>query len=300
MGKYFQFVNLTRKTESALALPFNFGLPWAKNLDRIETVDLRQQFQFVAEANHWALDEQVIAIGEDGTVIFSPIACASSTPDPTLSHIHVKEESAPYEVGSSMTFSDYYKLNAPAHEVAQRLHVGYIRQRLGLPQSHDTLDGLDQLSQRLYQNLTRIGMHNETARREFLIAPILSQLLDYVDAKMMIEYPLYIDTQLQGILDYYLETRERVLVIEAKNGDLQRGFHQLMAELVAVDQHQKQEKSTEVLPQILYGVVTVGDIWQFGQLNRSTMTITQDIDLYTVPAQIETLMATLVALLKGN
>ncbi|MBW4546132.1 MAG: hypothetical protein KME25_17035 [Symplocastrum torsivum CPER-KK1] len=37
-------------------------------------------------------------------------------------------------------------------------------------------------------------------------------------------------------LDYYLPSEHELLVIEAKNADLQRGFTQLGVELIAIDQ----------------------------------------------------------------
>lgn len=304
MGKYFQFINLTRQTESTVALPFNFGMPWAKDLHRMATDDLCKHFDFVLEQNKWATDEQVVAIGEDGSVIYMPDTCrlsSISVDGHTSSANILREESIGYEAEPpKMNFSDYYKLNLPADEIAQILNVSYQRRQLDLPQTEEPLVDLEQLAQRLQQNLIRIAMYNETARREFLIAPILAQLLDYVDLKMRIEHPLHVNDQLNGILDYYLTTTTHMLVIEAKNGDLQRGFHQLMAEMVAVDRQQvangpKGNESTTI-----YGAVTVGDIWQFGDLNRSTQTIVQDINLYTIPKQVEQVMRTLVAVLKDT
>ncbi|MBO3461844.1 hypothetical protein [Aetokthonos hydrillicola] len=56
------------------------------------------------------------------------------------------------------------------------------------------------------------------------------------------------------------------LVIEAKYEDLTRGFTQLVAEMVALDQW---ENATTVDQQpILIGVVSTGTIWQFGRLDR--------------------------------
>ena len=41
--------------------------------------------------------------------------------------------------------------------------------------------------------------------------------------------------QLKGSLDYYLYSVGKLLVIEAKNADLAKGFTQLAVELIALD-----------------------------------------------------------------
>ncbi len=40
------------------------------------------------------------------------------------------------------------------------------------------------------------------ARREFLIAPVLIELVDYCQVKLKVSYPLEIEPQLKGSLDY--------------------------------------------------------------------------------------------------
>ena len=81
------------------------------------------------------------------------------------------------------------------------------------------------------------------------------------------------------------------LVVEAKNDDLARGFTQLAVQLIALNQWSSEQS-------ILYGAVTAGDIWKFGQLHRSEQRIVQDINLYRVPADFEDLMRILVAILQ--
>ncbi|MEO0532902.1 MAG: hypothetical protein AAF215_03445 [Cyanobacteria bacterium P01_A01_bin.123] len=77
-------------------------------------------------------------------------------------------------------------------------------------------------------------------------------------------------------------------MVEAKNADLAKGFTQLSAELIALDQW-----ITGNQP-LLLGAVTTGDIWQFGQLNRAKKQITQNTKLYVVPDDLETLMRILI------
>lgn len=48
---------------------------------------------------------------------------------------------------------------------------------------------------------------------------------------------MVVNEQLKSTLDYYLQSQDQeLLVIEAKNADMQRGFTQLAVELIAVDQ----------------------------------------------------------------
>ncbi|NES20610.1 MAG: hypothetical protein F6K41_17185, partial [Symploca sp. SIO3E6] len=91
-----------------------------------------------------------------------------------------------------------------------------------------------------------------------------------------------------------LHTQHNLLVIEAKNADLARGFTQLAIELIALDQW---TTSNEPL---LYGAVSTGDVWQFGVLNRERKQIQQDLNLYRVPADLNDLFSSLVAILNNN
>jgi hypothetical protein len=84
-----------------------------------------------------------------------------------------------------------------------------------------------------------------------------------------------------GNLDYLLKlnSANQLLVIEAKYENLTRGFTQLVAKLVALDQW---EGATTVSQQpILIGVVTTGTtIWQFGRLDRAAKHFEQAISSY--------------------
>lgn len=63
----------------------------------------------------------------------------------------------------------------------------------------------------------------------------------------------------------------KLLVIEAKNADLAKGFTQLAVELIALD------KWTDNEQPILQGAVSTGDIWQFGILHRAQKQIQQGL-----------------------
>jgi hypothetical protein len=46
--------------------------------------------------------------------------------------------------------------------------------------------------------------------------------------------------------------------------------------------------------------VTMGYIWQFGKLERSTQQITQDINLFKVPDDLDSLVRVLMGILEGE
>jgi hypothetical protein len=72
MGQYFRFINRDRKMESEVALPFNFGMPWAKGLERLSTDELKKQFDFVIQANDWQPTDDIVAEGDYGETIDYP------------------------------------------------------------------------------------------------------------------------------------------------------------------------------------------------------------------------------------
>lgn len=73
MGQYFRFVNATKRTESRTSLSSNFGLSWEKNLHRIYDERLDEIFDSVIKANNWEETDAVIAVGDDGDIVYRPI-----------------------------------------------------------------------------------------------------------------------------------------------------------------------------------------------------------------------------------
>lgn len=108
------------------------------------------------------------------------------------------------------------------------------RSRLEFPRTTKELDWRASLKERIEKSLPYISTTSEAARREFLIAPVLVDLVHYTHCKIVPEYPLIVSEQLNGSLDYYLYKENSLLVIEAKKADLDRGFTQLAVELIAL------------------------------------------------------------------
>jgi len=193
---------------------------------------------------------------------------------------------------SSYTFSDYFKLVDYRDEIIN--YFGYLFQKgnYELPRITDELTHLNELKANLEKNIAYVGITNEAAKREFIIAPILMEIIDYSHTKIRVEFPLTLNDQLKGTLDYYLQSKNNLLIIEAKNSDLERGFMQLAVELIALD-----EWIDDETPQLLYGAVSTGEIWRFGILDRQQKSITQDLNLFRVPTDLEDLLRVLVAIL---
>jgi hypothetical protein len=198
------------------------------------------------------------------------------------------------DVDQSYSFADYFRLNFAPQDILAHFNVCLRRQLLQLPQYTGPLDRLTELHNRITESLPRLSLTSEMARREFLIAPVLIDLLHYTQATLNVEYPIAVSHQLKGTLDYLLQNQQTFLVIEAKNEDLERGFLQLAIELIALDQWIESDQT------LLSGAVSTGNIWQFGQFDRQARQVTQDLQLYRVPTDLEDLLRILIQSLNGD
>ncbi|MEM7794186.1 MAG: hypothetical protein AAF579_06985 [Cyanobacteria bacterium P01_C01_bin.118] len=192
----------------------------------------------------------------------------------------------------SYTFSKIFDLKIPADELAIEFGYTLSRQRLNLTRYQGELDRIQELSARIEEILPYVDLASETSRREVLISRVVSELIHYTKAQLRIEYPIKVSSQLQGYLDYLLRTKTELLVIEAKRQDLDYGFTQLIAEMIALDQWEKTPTQS-----MLLGGITTGTVWQFALLNRETKHFQQGLDSYRVPEDLDDLMRILVAAL---
>ncbi len=191
----------------------------------------------------------------------------------------------------SYTFSKIFELKMETDEVCKYFGYSFIKKRLNLEKYEDNLPKLGDLKEQLEEVLPLVNLTTEMSKREILIAPIITYLIRFTHAHLRIEYPLSINKQLQGILDYLIEYKHKLLIVEAKNEDLVNGFTQLSVELIALDQWEKTSDQD-----FLFGVLSTGNIWQIGMLDRTKKIIYQDIKLYTIPDDLELLMRILVNL----
>ena len=192
------------------------------------------------------------------------------------------------------TFSDYFEMSYPVAEIVAELGYQYHLTKLALPQgvlNHS----LEKLQAMFYEKLPYISLNSETAKREVYIAPILLELLDEIKVKIDIEYPVYINQYLKGNLDYWIHSTNQFIVVEAKKADMEKGFTQLAVELIAMDKFLEADVNN-----FLYGVITVGDLWRFGKLDRQKKLIFKDIDSFRVPLDLKGLFQVLVGILSDT
>ncbi len=191
----------------------------------------------------------------------------------------------------SYTFSQYFQLTNPTAEILAEFEYSYERTNLDLLGYSDEIKYLEFLQGYLQRNIRLFNPVAEISIREFLIAPILAEICDQTKAQLYSEYPLNVDDKLKGTLDYYLFKSNCLLIIEAKQSDIRKGFTQLAVELIALDKFLTNQSP------ILYGAVTNGDDWKFGTLNREQKLVTEDIKLYRVPEGLEDLLRVIVGIL---
>jgi hypothetical protein len=189
----------------------------------------------------------------------------------------------------SYTFSKIFELQVNVDELVADFGYSFSRNKLNLSLYEGELDRLQQLTERIEEILPNVILSSEISRREILIAPVVTELIHYTNAQLRIEYSLKVSEQLQGNLDYLLYNHHSLIIIEAKRENLDSGFTQLCAELIALDKWKKIGEQ-----EIILGAVTTGNIWQFGRLNRAKKHIEQGLESYRVPEDIEPLMRILV------
>lgn len=192
--------------------------------------------------------------------------------------------------GQSYTFRSYFEMPYEADEILAELGYALVKTRLDLPRSNRQLERLEELRQRIDESLLLVSLSSETARRETLVAPALLEVARYCQCQVRIEYPLSVNNWLKGNLDYFLKRNTGLLVVEAKNDDLTRGFTQLAVELIAISEVEEGD--------VFYGAVTIGDAWRFGRLEKTKQRIFQDVSLYRIPDDLEDLMKILVGILE--
>jgi hypothetical protein len=190
--------------------------------------------------------------------------------------------------GESYTFAKYFELAYDIEDILADLDCRFERTLLTLPKTDQVVPEIKELRQQILDGIQYVSITSEQARREFLIAPIIRQICRQTHKRVRVEYPITVNDWLKGTLDYYFPD---LLVIEAKRDNLDNGFTQLAVELIALDQWTNSDTP------ILYGAVTTGNDWRFGEFHRQQRQIIQDLKLYRVPEELEILIGILIGLL---
>jgi len=189
------------------------------------------------------------------------------------------------------TFRSYFDLPQDTDEVLAEFDYRLVKKYLDLPKTERKLPKLAELKHNIEAILPLVSLSSETAKREILVAPILSLVTITCQQMLRIEYPLKVNNLLQGNLDYLLRGANSLIVIEAKQDDMTRGFTQLAVEMIALSLVNDSSS-------MIYGAVTMGTLWTFGFLEESSKTIFQDILSYRVPSDLEELVSILVGILE--
>jgi hypothetical protein len=185
----------------------------------------------------------------------------------------------------SYTFSKYAELAYDSADILAELGVTLKNTPLELPQQLP-IDP-EPLRAELAENLTLVDPVSEIARREAVIFPILKTICKFQQAPLKIEYPVRVSNWLKGTFDYFILTQQNLLVVEAKNADVTRGFTQLAVELIALDLW------TDSTAPMLYGAVTTGDNWKFGIFQRQEKIVYKDIIIYAIPNDLNSVLSIL-------
>ena len=119
---------------------------------------------------------------------------------------------------------------------------------------------------------------SEASRSEIIISPLLREMYKKHCEKysFWIQKGISFDEVLTGTPDYIFSKKSAlgktvlevplVIVVEAKKNDFEQGWGQCLAELVAA------QKINGDAERPVYGIVTDGNLWQFGRLRQEIFT----------------------------
>ena len=122
----------------------------------------------------------------------------------------------------------------------------------------------------------------EKAKSEFIVAPILAELRARTEQRISlfsgIEFNIDESQGLTGRCDYIISlsplqfslTAPVLMMVEAKNDNINEGLGQCMAEMIAAQRFNQQESNP---PRTIYGCVTTGSVWRFLQLQEKQIWI---------------------------
>ena len=144
----------------------------------------------------------------------------------------------------------------------------------------------------------------EKAKSEFLIAPILAEVVAQLDEQVSLfsgtEFNIDPEKGLQGFCDFILSqsaeqlevTAPVITIVEAKNDNIKSGIGQCIAEMVGAQIfNQREERPTKTI----YGVVTTGSSWLFMKLMSNQVEI-DDREYYI--NELDKILGILIASLK--
>jgi hypothetical protein len=133
------------------------------------------------------------------------------------------------------------------------------------------------------------ALGTEKVRSELIIAPLLFELRELLDCQVSLfsgnDFSVDMESGLNGVCDFLL-TRSvsefvieapAIIIIEAKKGELNAGWGQCAAEMIAA---QKFNSANGQEVPTIYGSITTGTQWQFLKLIGKDLTI--DVTEYSL------------------
>ena len=163
----------------------------------------------------------------------------------------------------------------------------------------------DLLHQTLAENVpVALDISTEKARSEFIIAPVLMEVRRQLHARISlfsgVEFNVDIAQGLRGVCDFLLSLSPLqlaieapvVVVVEAKNENIKQGIIQCIAEMVAVQQFNRQQHNAI---DAVYGAVTTGNLWKFLRLINTVVSV--DNTEYHI-SQVERVVGMLVTMIR--
>ncbi len=127
-----------------------------------------------------------------------------------------------------------------------------------------------------------VALPSEKAKSELLISPILVEVRKHLKREVSLfsgqDFTVDASVGLSGICDFLISRSSEqleiespvVILVEAKNADINSGMGQCMAEMVAA---QKFNQNAGESPKPIYGCVSSGFLWRFFKLETNQMTV---------------------------
>lgn len=171
-----------------------------------------------------------------------------------------------------MAFSDYKNIS----QVQKQFNIKYQENRFIAAQEYELPTHFIEEFEFYKKNIDIFA--SEASRCEIIISPILREVYkNYYDKySFWIQKPITYNNDLTGTPDYMFSNRSvlgktvlespLLVVVEAKKNDFELGWGQCLAELVAA------QRINEDISCPIYGIVTDGNLWQFGKLVEDIFT----------------------------
>jgi hypothetical protein len=169
-----------------------------------------------------------------------------------------------------MAFSDFKNIS----EVQKKYHIKYLEEHFMKSQDISPSDSFVEDFEFNKENIDIFS--SEASRSEIIISPLLRDVYKkhYQGYSFWIQKSLSYDDILSGTPDYIFSRRSElgktvletplVIIAEAKKNDFEQGWGQCLAELIA------SQKLNNTPQRPVYGIVTDGNLWQFGRLVNDT------------------------------